>query len=68
MIWVWNQSPIFSAPPGVELKLSVHHRVQFYVALWKFYVENRGIDPRTSRMLSERSTIWASSPDALLGF
>ena len=65
MIWVWNQSPIFSAPPGVELKLSVHHRVQFYVALWKFYVENRGIDPRTSRMLSERSTIWASSPDDL---
>ena len=26
-------------------------------------VEDRGIDPRTSRMLSERSTIWASSPD-----
>ena len=26
-------------------------------------LENRGIDPRTSRMLSERSTIWASSPD-----
>ena len=25
-------------------------------------MENRGIDPRTSRMLSERSTIWASSP------
>ena len=25
-------------------------------------VENRGIDPRTSRMLSARSTIWASSP------
>lgn len=25
-------------------------------------LENRGIDPRTSRMLSERSTIWASSP------
>ena len=22
----------------------------------------RGIDPRTSRMLSERSTIWATSP------
>ena len=28
----------------------------------KISVENRGIDPRTSRMLSERSTIWASSP------
>ena len=25
-------------------------------------MENRGIDSRTSRMLSERSTIWASSP------
>ena len=26
-------------------------------------VEVRGIDPRTSRMLSERSTIWATPPD-----
>ena len=25
-------------------------------------LEMRGIDPRTSRMLSERSTIWATSP------
>ena len=25
----------------------------------------RGIDPRTSRMLSERSTIWATSPQRL---
>ena len=25
-------------------------------------VEVRGIDPRTSRMLSERSTIWAKKP------
>ena len=25
-------------------------------------VEMRGIDPRTSRMLSERSTIWATPP------
>ena len=25
----------------------------------------QGIDPRTSRMLSERSTIWATSPDKL---
>ena len=25
-------------------------------------VDNRGIDPRASRMLSERSTIWASLP------
>ena len=30
-------------------------------------MENRGIDPRTSRMLSERSTIWASSPGDLNG-
>ena len=28
----------------------------------KDYVENPGIDPGTSRMLSERSTIWANSP------
>ena len=33
--------------------------------VWKQVVENRGIDPRTSRMLSERSTIWASSPAAI---
>ena len=33
---------------------------------WKLGMENRGIDPRTSRMLSERSTIWASSPDGCL--
>ena len=26
-------------------------------------LENAGIDPATSRMLSERSTIWANSPD-----
>ena len=25
-------------------------------------MENTGIDPATSRMLSERSTIWANSP------
>ena len=25
-------------------------------------MENPGIDPGTSRMLSERSTIWANSP------
>ncbi len=25
-------------------------------------MEMQGIDPRTSRMLSERSTIWATSP------
>ena len=28
----------------------------------KKIVENPGIDPGTSRMLSERSTIWANSP------
>ena len=30
--------------------------------LKKKKMEMRGIDPRTSRMLSERSTIWATSP------
>ena len=28
----------------------------------KFSLENPGIDPGTSRMLSERSTMWANSP------
>ena len=28
----------------------------------KIFLETRGIDPRTSHMLSERSTIWATSP------
>ena len=27
------------------------------------FLEMRGIDPRTSHMLSERSTTWATSPD-----
>jgi hypothetical protein len=31
-------------------------------------MEMRGIDPRTSRMLSERSTIWATSPDGRFKF
>lgn len=37
----------------------------FQVSLCKKEIkkmEMRGIDPRTSRMLSERSTIWATSP------
>ena len=29
----------------------------------KKHLENGGIDPPTSHMLSERSTIWANSPD-----
>ena len=28
----------------------------------KNHLELRGIDPRTSHMLSERSTIWATAP------
>jgi hypothetical protein len=29
-------------------------------------LEMRGIDPRASRMLSEHSTIWTTSPELLL--
>ena len=32
-----------------------------------FILENPGIDPGASRMLSERSTIWASLPDVSPG-
>ena len=43
----------------------------FWIVAWRFFfvmqnVEMRGIDPRTSRMLSERSTIWATSPYSLV--
>ena len=30
-------------------------------------LEDPGIDPGTSRMLSERSTMWASPPDVFIG-
>ena len=30
-------------------------------------MEAPGIDPGTSRMLSERSTIWATPPDSFCG-
>ena len=33
--------------------------------LLKIQLELRGIDPRTSHMLSERSTIWATAPDGI---
>ena len=32
------------------------------------YLELQGIDPRTSHMLSERSTIWATAPDDSLEY
>ena len=32
----------------------------------KHRLEAPGIDPRTSRMLSERSTLWATPPDYFL--
>ena len=35
---------------------------QAYGKTSKSLVELRGVDPRTSRMLSERSTIWATPP------
>ena len=38
------------------------HPKKFLKPKLKKCLENRGIDPRTSRMQIERSTIWASSP------
>ena len=71
---------IFLAPSSVAkpfLAVLIHidgtliTLITFFVKLHflgKWSLENRGIDPRTSRMLSERSTIWASSPDDQSGF
>ena len=40
--------------------------MQFERKMWKNILEYLGIDPSTSRMLSGRSTIWASTPHANL--
>ena len=40
---------------SVKLTLTLALAEVYYLS--KFPLENRGIDPRTSRMLSERSTI-----------
>ena len=58
-----NVSSIGSSPyPNRPIKF-------WNVSDWKKHVkkpvEMRGIDPLTSRMLSERSTIWATSPDEI---
>ena len=39
--------------------------VQVMISKQKKIVENPGIDPGTSRMLSGRSTIWANSPTTM---
>ena len=39
-----------------------YHQKKRNRRILKNVMEMRGIDPRTSRMLSERSTIWATSP------
>ena len=49
------------------LKIHLHpHQAWFQTKFMKSkekkVLETRGIDPRTSHMLSERSTIWATSP------
>ena len=43
------------------LQMALSQKV-FSCKRWKKILETRGIDPRTSHMLSERSTIWATSP------
>ena len=39
--------------------------LEIVIAIWwvALALEMRGIDPRTSRMQSESSTIWATSPE-----
>ena len=51
------------APENAHISFYFRFLLKWFFG-WKPVVENRGIDPRTSRMLSERSTIWASSPCA----
>ena len=46
-----------------EVSISPHNQqIKNNCRILKNVLEMRGIDPRTSRMLSERSTIWAISP------
>ena len=67
----WASSVLFQMLP-FQLDVQIHvffwsnktaSRISFF---WfpgsSEKLEMRGIDPRTSRMLSERTTIWASSP------
>ena len=45
------------------MSISPHNQqIKNNCRILKNVLEMRGIDPRTSRMLSERSTIWATSP------
>ena len=46
---------------GLEASWSEIERNE--VAFGEKTLEMRGIDPRASHMLSERSTIWATPPD-----
>ena len=43
---------------------SIMEKEPNFISRWvrKKYLEMPGIDPGTSRMLSERSTIWATPP------
>ena len=49
-----------------KLCFQKHDWASIDIVLNQNCVESRGIDPRASRMLSERSTIWASLPLLLL--
>ena len=44
----------------IVVNVDCENRIKLFQV--KRNLENAGIDPATSRMLSERSTIWANSP------
>ena len=54
----WTQTRVLSVTLNTRWE-----KERKIIILQKFRLEHRGIDPRTSRMLSERSTIWARSPE-----
>ena len=62
-----ERSTIWATAPSAPQDVFKHDIRAFDVALIKsvskkWTMELRGIDPRTSHMLSERSTTWATAP------